>query len=174
MDVNRVLASPKPFGFRDALSFRGRFAFAEGQTFGRVLAPVARVLSKWASEKRPRLPSEELLLAIAHGITHLETAGPRVVGPGRNEPPVLIFTDGAFEPEGTTVGGVVFSGNIVEAFGFKVSQAQVDSWKTKLNQEQLIGQAELFPVLVAKWTWAKLLTGRRCILFIDNEAARLV
>ena len=173
VDVNRVLASPKPFGFRDALSFRGRFAFAEGQTFGRVLAPVARVLSKWASEKRPRLPSEELLLAIAHGITHLETAGPRVVGPGRNEPPVLVFTDGACEPEGTTVGGVVFSGNIVEAFGFKVSQAQVDSWKTKLNQEQVIGQAELFPVLVAKWTWAKLLTGRRCIFFIDNEAARL-
>ena len=86
---------------------------------------------------------------------------------------MLIFTDGACEPEGTTVGGVVFSGNIVEAFGFKVSQAQVDSWKTRLNQEQVIGQAELFPFLVAKWTWAKLLTGRRCIFFIDNEAARL-
>ena len=35
----------------------------------------------------------------------------------------------------------------------------------------MIGQAELFPVLVAKRTWAKDLCGRRVIYFIDNEAA---
>ena len=29
---------------------------------------------------------------------------------------------------------LIFPGDIVEAFGFKVSQALVDSWKTKLNQ----------------------------------------
>ena len=35
-------------GFRDALSLRGKLAFAEGQNYGRIAAPVARMLSRWA------------------------------------------------------------------------------------------------------------------------------
>lgn len=172
-EVDKVFSSSKLFGFKDALSFRGKFAFAEGQTFGRVLAPVARVLSRWASEQRPRLPSEELKLALTHGVLHLESAGPRVVGPSRTSSPVLVFTDGACEREGTTVGGVIFADGVVETFGFQVSNEQVEAWKTKLGQEQIIGQAELFPVLIAKLTWERFLRGRRTIYFVDNEAARL-
>ena len=171
--VQAVFDSARPFGFKDALSFRGRFAFAEGQTFGRVLAPVARVLSQWAAAGKPALPTEELKLALAHGALHLKTAGPRRIKPSRNEAPVLVFTDGACEEEGTTVGGVLIAGEVVECFGFKISEAQVDQWKTKLLQKQVIGQAELYPVLVAKLTWRRYLEGNRVIHFIDNEAARL-
>ena len=169
----KVFESKSLFGFKDAFSFKGKFAFAEGQTFGRVLAPVSRVLSKWASEHRARPPSEELKLAIAHGLRHLETAGPRVIGPRRSERPVLVFTDGGCELDGTTVGGVIFDGPVVQFFGCKVSVEQVEAWKTKLDQTQVIGQAELYPVLLAKLTWAKHLKNRRAIYFIDNEAARL-
>ena len=42
--AEKVLSSDRLFGFGDALSFKGKFSFAEGQTFGRVLAPVSRVL----------------------------------------------------------------------------------------------------------------------------------
>ena len=35
--------------FKDALSIRGRIFFCEGQTFGRVAAPVIRMLSRWAN-----------------------------------------------------------------------------------------------------------------------------
>ena len=172
-EVKKVLEAPKPFGFKDALSFKGKFGFAEGQTFGRVLAPVSRVLSAWASESRSRMPSELLKLALSHAVLHLESAGPRVVGPRRKEKPVLIFTDGACEPEGTTVGGVLVDGSLTQCFGCAVSATQVEAWKTKLNQTQVIGQAELFPVLLAKLTWAEQLKGRRAIYFIDNDAARL-
>ena len=55
-----------------------------------------------------------------------------------------MFTNGACEEEGTTVGGVLVDGNDVQCFGFKVTEAQVEAWKTKLNQTQVIGQAELF------------------------------
>ena len=34
-------------GFKDALSIRGRIFFCEGQTFGRVSAPVIRMLTRW-------------------------------------------------------------------------------------------------------------------------------
>ena len=171
--VERVLTSDNLFGFKDALSFRGRFAFAEGQTYGRVLAPVARVLSQWSSLGRAMRPTEELRLALAHGSLHLQHAGPKVVKPRKDQRPALIFTDGACEDSGTSVGGVLFLDGILEFFGFMVTEEQVDAWKTKLHQKQVICQAELYPVLVAKHTWARQLRGRRIIHFVDNEAARL-
>ena len=171
--VEQVLVSEKLFGFKDALSFRGRFSIAEGQASGRVLAPAARVLSQWASRSRPSPPTEELRLALAHGSLHLQTAGPRVVSSSRTDSPALVFTDGACEEAGTTVGGVLIIGQKVECFGFAVCAEQVDSCKTKLNQKQLIRQAELYPVLVAKHIWANELKGKRIIHFMDNEAARL-
>ena len=138
-----------------------------------MLAPVSRILLAGASDQRARPPTDELRLALAHATIHLETAGPRVIGPRRSEPPALIFTDGACEPEGTTAGGVLIDGSVIQCFGFKTSDSRVDMWKTKLNQTHVIGQAELFPVLIAKSTWAGMLVGKRAIYFVDIEAARL-
>ena len=45
--------------------------------------------------------------------------------------------------------------------------------KTKLTQEQVIGQAELIPLLIARITWTDRLAGRRVVFFIDNESARI-
>ena len=39
-------------------------------------------------------------------------------------------------------------------------------------KKQVIFQAELFPIWVAKVTWRKLIEGRQVLWFIDNEAAR--
>ena len=36
--------------WRDALSIRGRIYFSEGQTFGRVAAPVIHMLTRWKSD----------------------------------------------------------------------------------------------------------------------------
>ena len=47
------------------------------------------------------------------------------------------------------------------------------AWKSKLEQKQVIGQAEIFPVLVAKLTWGEKLKGRRVIFFLDNESAKI-
>ena len=37
-------------GFREALSIKGKVAYAEGQLFGRVAAPLCRFLSSWSSK----------------------------------------------------------------------------------------------------------------------------
>ena len=171
--VRELLArEPCLMGFRDALSLRGKFAYAEGQTFGRVLAPLARLLSAWAMVGRRRPVSEEMRQGLTFAVTHLEAAGPRQIGPRRHQPPVLVFTDGACEDE-TSVGGVLFDGAVVEYFGAIVTEETVASWKSTTEQLQVIGQAELFPVLLAKLTWAERLEGRRVIYFLDNESARL-
>ena len=52
-------------------------------------------------------------------------------------------------------------------------ESLVDAWKTKEDQAQVIGQAELFPALVARWVWQGKLRNRRVMFFIDNESARL-
>ena len=90
-------------------------------------------------------------------------------------PPVLVFSDGACEEDGTSVGAVLFdplSGKL-QCFGAEISQSTLNTWKSRLEQTQVIGQAELFPLLVARLTWHKILAGRRCIFFLDNESARI-
>ena len=36
----------------------------------------------------------------------------------------------------------------------------------------MVGQAELYPVLLARMQWKRFLRGRRVIVFIDNDSAR--
>ena len=60
-----------------------------------------------------------------------------------------------------------------EHFGCKVPESLVASWRSYVGQRQVIGQAEIFPALVARLTWIRRLEGRRCIYFIDNDSARV-
>ena len=171
-DLQKFIDGVQPVGFKEALSIRGRLTYAEGQTFGRVLAPTSRVLSKWVQRRSTAPVDEELKRALIHARDYLASAGPRQLRPQCTEPPVIIFTDGACETS-TTIGGVLVFKDLVQCFGAVVPDSVVSSWKTKLDQEQVIGQAEIFPVLVARLTWQHLLKGRRCIFFLDNESARI-
>eukprot|EP00972_Heterocapsa_arctica_P018444 2723957-Heterocapsa_arctica.AAC.1 len=59
----------------------------------------------------------------------------------------------------------------VEFFAARASKALVDSWR-KEGQMQIIGQAELVPVLVARCTWMDHLRGREVVHFVDNDSAK--
>ena len=68
--------------------------------------------------------------------------------------PGPVFADGACEDGVVTIGAVVIDQEArPEAFGARVGQELVDSWKTRDAQTQVIGQAELFPLLGARLTW---------------------
>ena len=56
-------------------------------------------------------------------------------------------------------------------FGTLVGDPVVRLW-SRDAKEQLIGQAELLPVLLAKTTWRDSFVNRPCLTFIDNESAR--
>ena len=56
-------------------------------------------------------------------------------------------------------------------FGEEVPKAIIAMWSVNL-QTQVIGQAELLPVLWAKSTWADIVKGRGVLHFIDNDSAR--
>ena len=82
-------------------------------------------------------------------VEHLTKAKPRVIEARKSLPPVLIFSDGACEAEGTSIGAVLFDpfSNRLQCFGAEVSQGIIETWKSKEDQKQVIGQAELFPLL---------------------------
>ena len=96
----------------------------------------------------------------------------------RMEDPVLLFTDGACDPgEGrfpcVTIGACIFDprGGGPGYFGVQVGEALLAHWAEKVDS-QVIGQAELLPVLCALHAWAETLRSRPCLIFIDNDTAR--
>ena len=82
------------------------------------------------------LPNEELKFALAHVADHMASAGPRKIGPARSDEPVLVVTDGACKDAGAPVGRRMICGDIIQCFGFVVSQDQVDEDKTKAWQKR--------------------------------------
>ena len=87
--------------------------------------------------------------------------------------PVLIFTDGASSDESVTVGAVMLCMDMPpETFGEEVPSGIVGSWRRD-QRTQVIGQAELAPVILSIRLWADVLRGRHVIVFIDQDAARL-
>lgn len=104
----------------------------------------------------------------------LSGAGPRLVKTCHDENPIVIFIDGACEPGGSSIGGILFEhGSRPQAFGAMLSKEVTSEWASKEGQTQFIGQAEIFPVLVARLTWASRISGKRVLYFIDNDSARL-
>ena len=95
-------------------------------------------------------------------------------------PPLLLYVDGACEPEGdelvVSVGAVLIDPIRPDVgprfFGSLVGPVVVNLW-SRDGKYQLIGQAELLPVLLAKTTWQSDFVDRSCICFIDNDSARL-
>jgi len=172
--VEAILKAPeKKLGFKDALSLRGKVAFSEGQTHCRLTAFVARRLSEWSSYMGARKIPEDLEYGLRFAVAHLKSAGPRVIRPKSEEPPIIVFTDGACEDR-TSIGGVVFvPGRAPETFGCVLRERDISDWRSKNDQKQVIGQAEIFPILVAKLTWAEYFRGKRVIYFIDNESAKI-
>lgn len=174
MELVKAILCRNTMGFKDALSLKGKLQFAEGQLFFRVAAPVCRLLSRWASNGSERRLTDEMSLALRSLQLVLDSAGPRVVEPRSLDEPIIIFTDGACEPSGSTIGGIIFiRGMRPEVFGARLTAAAALALTSKVGQTQIIGQAELLPVLVAKFIWRRYLKNRRVIYFIDNDSARL-
>ena len=171
--VEAVVSRDK-MGFKEALSIKGKVGYAEGQFYGRVAAPTCRLLSKWASAGDDKNLTDEMRIGLVTLMHTLLAAKPRLVKMIRDVLPIVIFTDGACEKDGTSIGGILFEqGCRPLAFGAMMCPSVVKAWATKMDQVQVIGQAEIFPVLVARHTWKNKLAGRRVLYFIDNDSARL-
>ena len=94
-----------------------------------------------------------------------------------DKPPLVLFTDGSYEPEdGKTpaeVGGILFdpADGARLCFGGPVPEWLMDRWQEN-GRTQVIAQAELLPVRIAFKAFPERLKGRMVLVFLDNEGAR--
>ena len=92
-------------------------------------------------------------------------------------PPVVLFTDGSYEPESdktpAEVGGILFdpADDARLCFGGHVPEWLMSRWMEN-GRTQVIAQAELLPVLIAFKAFPERLRGRMALIFLDNEGAR--
>ena len=150
---------------------RGKMVFSISQVAGRVGAIPLNLLSR---HKGGRIKDDlrKALLWWVEAAVH--RAKPRSVKVGDKRKPIIIFTDGAHEETETGYGGVMIDPetNEVAAFGRNMGQKMLDRLSIEGKKKQIIGQAELYPAIVARKSWKKTIQGRDVLHFIDNDSAR--
>ena len=60
----------------------------------------------------------------------------------------------------------------VAGFGRYMKKEMLNRLSVQGKKKQIIGQAELYPVICARRLWRKKLAGRDVIHFVDNDSAR--
>ena len=156
-------------------SLKGRLLYAAGHTYGRCTQLACQLLHRHSGAGPTIRVERNLVVAVECAFDLLRRSRPRSINRWTEEPPILIFTDGAAEEnyEVVTHGAVmvdVWTGRR-SFFGDHIPTEFVSLWKHH-GRRQVISQAEMFPVLVAKNTWGPILAGRSILWFLDNESAR--
>lgn len=92
------------------------------------------------------------------------------------EPPLLVFTDGACEggtdgdPFRASVGGVLLEPEKQPQFFSGLAPDSLTDLWTDARKKHLIGQVELYAVILARAVWSECINNRRVIFFVDNMA----
>ncbi|CAE7246058.1 unnamed protein product [Symbiodinium sp. CCMP2592] len=162
---------------RELPSLFGRLQFAEAQILGRMGRLAIHDLRSLerSSAARVNLTAQHLeaLLLLKERVV---SGAPRTVSASAATSPIVIFTDGCFEPDAANpagVGGVMFApsfggGLKVRAFGSLVPKTLLEAWHAK-GKRHLIGQVEMFAVIIARSCWANVLDSARVIYFVDHS-----
>ena len=157
-------------------SLKGRLLYAAGHTHGRCTQLACQLLHKFSGEGALIELTVELIHSVVMALDQLVVAKPRDILPWSQQQTVLVFTDGAVEDD---FGSVTYGALLIDQvssrrffFGGHVPQLLVDEWRAQ-GKRQVISQAEIFPILVSKETWATVLHQRSVLWFTDNESARM-
>eukprot|EP00438_Fugacium_kawagutii_P035994 Skav221846 [mRNA] locus=scaffold1115:19121:20785:+ [translate_table: standard] len=169
LERKRVLPS-------EAASIHGILNFTQGQFMGAPLKPVMQFFSRVATEGWRNELVDELLVVCSYATSILQEAKPRKIQLGAITRPVVLFTDGAWEPSSSSPSGAglvlidpVHDFRIVHEIS--IPDDVLRSWKAK-GKAQLIAELELVPIVVAFQRYLNMFQGRRVLMFVDNNAIR--
>ena len=156
-----------------AASLRGHLLYLEQQCVGSCGAMATRALGRRAQQAGGSYGVEgDIGRALKWIADYIVTAVPRAIRLRKTEPPVMVFTDGAWEALTATIGAIIFvPGERSLVFGEVVPESIRQSWAGDADL-QVIGQAELLPIFAAKQKWAAALSRRRAIYFVEKGSAR--
>ena len=161
----------------EASTLHGQLNFAQGQYFGCSLKPTMVFLQKilrggWLDDYQA-----ELAVVIVYTVAALRSCPPRVISLTDVQTPVMVFTDGAYEPDGDShlgSAGLVLVDRVSGTS--RVCQVSVplslcNHWR-RFGARQIILYLELWPILVFLSRCASDFVKRRMIFYIDNNAVR--
>ena len=161
-----------------AASLAGMLQFADAQVFGKAGAVGLRLMRELARGATPAT-DKKVKACFTFWRQYFQEAVPRQVLATTDDAPLLLFTDGSAEGKdhaNVGLGAVLVDRAAQPPLRFISARAApgvVAAWQEG-GQKQIIGQAELFPLLLARQTWRKRLAGRHVICFVDNDSARFV
>ena len=154
----------------EASEVQGLLNFASGYFVTRSLRHLVSAFYPLAESVQEQ---SDVVKLCRYTIAVLKALGPRVHKLSDKKQPVIIFTDAAWEDSQATAGLVLCDpiNGLRLCRQIVVPKCLVDHW-TKDGTEQIISQIELFALLATRFACKDLLLNRRCICWIDNEAAR--
>ena len=159
---------------KECESFASRVRWLAGQVFGRTSGAALRVLLAAGRASRPytaRPLSGELAWAIRWILEHIPKGRPRVWSL-RGRKKLHLFTDGAFENQSASIGGVLCDGWCRPLFWFGCEvPAEVTAGWCEGGVHPII-QAELLATAVALHCWSDFLSGSNTCAWVDNEVVR--
>jgi len=126
----------------EAHSLAGQFMFAAGHCIGNALRPSIAILQSFAVAKvNERQMLEDLVpLSLKHVAFCLNSAAPRIFSTTDCREPVVIFTDGSFEPLASgimeaNIGSLVVdtATGVRKIFDGKVPQKILDLWRSTVG-----------------------------------------
>ncbi|CAL1153917.1 unnamed protein product [Cladocopium goreaui] len=154
-------------------SVLGRLEFADGQLAGRTgKLAMADIRSLGLHSKSSVSLDSDARVALQMLKERFMDNRPRTIVLSTEECPLLLYTDGSYEPGVTSevamIGGVLLDGTApARVFGSHVPKDLLARWHNE-GKEHLIGQVEMYAVAVARDVWKERLHNRRGIIFIDN------
>ena len=152
-------------------SLHGLINFAGGYILGYELKPTARLLSKALSG--PFLGNTPALReACALALDVISLSKPRVCH-AAVLPPVVIYTDGAFEDDVGTWGVLVVDSHSGSRwlFGGRVPQCLIQHWHASAG-DQVICEVEAYALVMTLFGLRGFLERRSVLAFIDNDPCR--
>ncbi|CAE7039819.1 unnamed protein product [Symbiodinium sp. CCMP2456] len=164
------LAEGKPATRSQLASLHGLLNFAGGNVLGFQLKPAVRMFSKALA--RGRTFGDELRAAALLALDVLKAARPRTLV-ARVTPPMILYTDGAYEAGAATWGAILLDplSGVRWMFHGAVGSALCNHWRRHAG-EQIICEVEAFAVALVLYGLRGVLRGRCITAYIDNDAAR--
>ena len=175
-DIERLLGvmATRGNGSLDLIpSLKGRLLFAASHVFGKCSQIAIQAIRQCETGSGHKSDTATVVRLAERALDLLRSSGPRTVSLWSEQPPIVVYTDGACEADSITMGAVLvdLSSGTREFFGCSVPEELVLKWR-RSGRTQLIFFTEILPVLVAKKTWCEVLKNRRVFFYIDNEAAK--
>ena len=159
-----------------ALVLRGRMQFAKAQLWGRAAKLCLTAITAHAVGFDGDVPSDRTLAFLKTFREHLLQARPRLITAAWGAP-LFLFTDASFSPEEVAwpagIGGVLVDshGSQLSAFSYKLEMTDLLALGYP-PKKTVIFEAELLALLVSFVLFKRVLKGRPCVAYIDNNSTR--